>query len=116
LSAAEAGESETQSVAFAGPPLIVNGIAAPGFTAVNATLTAGPAVVGALTGGGGGAGAGVDVPTVIVALVASLVNPSLAKKRMLYVPGVDGAVKCNVAPFIPLDGAALEPLKYSHTR
>jgi hypothetical protein len=48
--------------------------------------------------------------TVMVALVASFVNPSLAKKRMLYVPDADGAANWSVALLYPAPGV-FEPLK-----
>ena len=47
----------------------------------------------------------------MVALVASFVYELFAKKRMLYVPGVAGAVNCNVALVRPLAGAVFWPLR-----
>ena len=48
VSAADAGNSPTQSLRFAGPPLTVKPTAAPGRTEVAASLIAGPTVIEAL--------------------------------------------------------------------
>jgi len=50
--------------------------------------------------------------TVIVALVASLVDESFRKKRTLYVPGVAGIVNVTSAPVTPPSGFTRVPFRY----
>src|SRR5436190_21264535 len=85
----------TQSLTLPGPLAIVTENVPPGFTAV-----------GAVT-------AGVGWSTVIDCDVASLVQPSLAKNRTLYVP-VPGATNRTVAFASPMAGRVVEPLRYLH--
>jgi hypothetical protein len=56
------------------------------------------------------------VATVKVVLVASLVYPPLAKKRMWYVPGEVGAVNTRFALESPVAGACCVPFKNSQFR
>ncbi|PYR70065.1 MAG: hypothetical protein DMF88_03970 [Acidobacteria bacterium] len=94
MSAASAAVSETQSVTLPGAPDTSTVNALPGLTGAKGTVSVGP--------------------TLIVALVASFVQPPFANRRTLYVPGTVGATNCTVALVSPVVGAVVEPFRYFH--